>query len=165
MVYKSSVRWPKLRALVATHRVIFLRWPTVLALVLTLLLLLVNAYASHFVWSHAQVTPGDLLAHPAAIAAVPAAGGVMCLLDFRSVFVFGRIDRAKVEELLDRAEHWLGSWKASTVRVLSLGLIHPRRIVGEQVRVTLVEASLAANGELRAMSLQILARFSFGVAL
>ena len=30
MVYNSSDRWPKLRALVATHRAIFLRWPTVL---------------------------------------------------------------------------------------------------------------------------------------
>ena len=162
MVYNSSDRWPKLRALVATHRAIFLRWPTVLTLVLTLLLTLANAYAAHFVWPRSRVTPGDLLA---ALAAVLAAGAVMGLLDFRSVFVFGRIDRAKVEALLDRAEHWLGSWKAPTVRVLSLGLIHPRRIVGEQVRVALVEASLAANGELWAMSLQVLARFAFGLAL
>lgn len=165
MVYTSADRWPKLRALVATHRAIFLRWPTVLPLVLTLLLTLANAYAAHFVWPHARVNPGDLLAHPAALAAVLAAGGVMGLLDVRSVFVFGRIDRAEVEALLDRAEHWLGSWKAPAVRVLSFGLIHPRRIVGEQVRVALVEASLAANGALWAMSLQVLARFAFGLAL
>src|SRR5947209_18082703 len=160
LVYNSADRWPKLRALVQTHRAIFLRWPTVLPVVLTLLLTLANAYAARFVWSHARVTPGDLLAHPAALAAVLAAGGVMGLLDFRSVFVFGRIDRAKVEPLLDRAEHWLGSWQAPAVRVLSFGLIHPRRLVGEQVRVALVEASLAANGALWAMSLQVVARFA-----
>src|SRR5215213_5081432 len=165
MVSGSAGRWPKLRALVATHRAIFLRWPTVLPLALTLLLTLANAYAAQFVWPHAKVTPGDLLAHPAALAAVLAAGGVMGLLDFRSVFVFGRIDRAKVEAVLDRAEHWLGSWHAPAVRVLSFGLIHPRRIVGEQVRVALVEAGLAANGELWAMSLQVIARFAFGLAL
>ena len=51
------------------------------------------------------------------------------------------------------------------MRVLTLGLVHPRRIVGEQVRVALVEAGLAANGQLWAMSLQILARFAFGLAL
>src|SRR3954468_15026428 len=133
MVYGSADRWPKLRALVKTHRAIFRRWPTVLPVVLTLLLTLANAYAAYFVWSHARVTPGDLLAHPAALAAVLAAGGVMGLLDFRSVFVFARIDRAKVEAMRARAEHWLGSWKAPAVRVLSFGLIHPRRIVGEQV--------------------------------
>jgi hypothetical protein len=165
MVYGSADRWPKLRALVGTHRAIFLRWPTVLPLALTLLLTLANAYAAHFVWPHARVTPGDLPAHPAALAAAPAAGGVMGLLDFRSVFVFGRIDRAKVEAALDRAEHWLGSWQAPAVRVLSLGLVHPRRIVGEQVRVALVGAGLAANGELWAMSLQVVARFAFGLAL
>jgi hypothetical protein len=165
MVYSSAGRWPKLRALVATHRAIFLRWPTVLPLVLTLLLTLANAYAAHFVWSHARVTPGDLWANAAALAAVTVAGGLMGFLDFRSVFVFGRIDRAKVETVLDRAEHWLGSWKAPAVRILSFGLIHPRRIVGEQVRVALVETALAANGGLWAISLQVAARFAFGLAL
>src|SRR5436190_24392697 len=77
MVYNSADRWPKLRAVVATHRAIFLRWPTVLPLALTLLLTLANGYAAHFVWPHARVTPGDLLGHPAALAAVLAAGGVM----------------------------------------------------------------------------------------
>lgn len=165
LVYNSADRWPKLRALVATHRAIFLRWPTVLPLAVTLLLTLANACAAHFVWPQARVSPGDLLAHPAALVAAAAAGGLMGLLDFKAVFVFARLDRAKVEAVLDRAEHWLGSWKAPAVRILTLGLVHPRRIVGEQVRVALVEASLAANGELWAMSLQILARFAFGLAL
>src|SRR5215212_2353854 len=86
MVYNSADRWPKLRALVATHRAIFLRWPSVLPLVLTLLLTLANAYAAHFVWSEARVSPGDLLGHAVALATVVVAGGVMGLLDFRSVF-------------------------------------------------------------------------------
>jgi hypothetical protein len=165
LVYNSADRWPKLRALVATHRAIFLRWPTVLPLVLTLLLTLANAYAAHFVWPHARVSPGDLPAHPTALAVAALAAGLMGLLDFKAVFVFARLDRAKVEAVLDRAEHWLGSWTAPAVRVLTLGLVHPRRIVGEQVRVALVEAGLAANGALWAMSLQILARFAFGLAL
>ena len=69
MVYNSADRWPKLRALVATHRAIFLRWPTVLPLAVTLLLTLANACAAHFVWPSARVTSGDLLAHHAALAA------------------------------------------------------------------------------------------------
>jgi hypothetical protein len=165
LVYNSADRWPKLRALVKSHRAIFLRWPTVLPVVLTLLLTLANAYASHFVWSLARVSPADLLAHPAALAAALVAGGVMGLLDFRAVFVFRNFERGAVEAVLDRAEHWLGSWKAPAVRVLSFGLIHPRRIVSEQVRRALVDASLAVNGQLWALSLQILARFAFGLAL
>src|SRR5215218_4351576 len=70
LVYNSADRWPKLRALVATHRAIFLRWPTVLPLAVTLALTLANAYAARFVWPNARVTPGDLWAHPAALAVV-----------------------------------------------------------------------------------------------
>ncbi len=165
LVYHSADRWPKLRAVVRTHRAIFLRWPTVLPLLLTLLLTLANAGASHFVWSHARVTPADLWSHPAALSAAAVAGGLMGFLDFKAVFLFGRLDRPKVEAVLDRAEHWLGSWKAPAVRFMTFGLVHPRRIVGEQVRQALVEASLAANGQLWAMSLQIAVRFAFGLAL
>jgi hypothetical protein len=92
-------------------------------------------------------------------------GGLMGLLDFKAEFVFARLDRAAEEAVLDRAEHWLGSWKAPAVRILTFGLIHPRRIVGEQVRVALVDAILAVNGALWVMSLQILARFAFGLSL
>ncbi|VTT99023.1 unnamed protein product [Gemmataceae bacterium] len=165
LVYDSADRWPKLRALVATHRAVFLRWPTVLPLAVTLLLTAANAYAAHFVWPHARVAPGDLLARPSALAVAAVAAALVGLLDFKAVFVFARLDRARVETVLDRAEHWLGSWKAPAVQVLTLGLVHPRRIVGEQVRVGLVEASLAANGELWATSLQTLARFALGLAL
>src|SRR5436190_6875667 len=148
LVYRSADRWPKLRALVTTHRAIFLRWPTVVPLALTLVLTLANAYASHFVWSYARVTFGDLWAHPAALITVAASGGLMGVLDYKAVFVFARFDRAKVETQLDRAEGWLGSWKAPTIRVLTFGLIHPRRIVGEQALEAMESASLAVNGQL-----------------
>src|SRR5215213_231132 len=91
LVYTSSDRWPKLRALVKTHRAIFLRWPTVLPLAVTLALTLANGYAAHFVWPHARVTPGDLLARPTALAVAAVAGGLMALLDFKAVFVFARL--------------------------------------------------------------------------
>ncbi|HVL13499.1 MAG TPA: hypothetical protein VM529_13110 [Gemmata sp.] len=165
MVYRFSGRWPKLRVLVGTHRGIFLRWPTVLPVLLTLGLLAANAWVSHFVWVDARVTPGDLWAHPLGLAAVAITGGLMGFLDFRSVFLFGRFDRAAVEAELDRAEHWLGSWKAPAIRFFTAGLVNPRRLVGEQVREALVKASLKANGQLWEMCLQIAARIAFGLAL
>ena len=165
LVYHSGERWPKLRVLAKTHRVIFLRWPTTLPVAATLALTLGNACASHFVWSHARVAPDDLWSRPVGLMTAVVFGGLMGFLDFRSVFVFGRFDRAQVEILLDRAEHWLGSWKAPAVRVMTFGLIHPRRIVGEQVRQALVQASLVVNGQLWALSLQILIRIAFGASL
>jgi hypothetical protein len=131
----------------------------------TLVLTLANAYAARFVWPHARLTPGDLCAHPAALAVAGAAGGLMGILDFKPVFVFARLDRPRVEAESDRAEHWLGSCKAPAVQALTVGLIHPRRIVGEQVRAAPVDASLAAHGELWAMSLRVVGRFAFGLAV
>ncbi|HEX4613465.1 MAG TPA: hypothetical protein VH092_35110 [Urbifossiella sp.] len=104
LVYQSSDRWPKLRALAKTHNAIFLRWPTVLPVAVTLALSLGNALASYLVWSHARVTLGGLWSHPPGLAAAITAGGLMGFLDFRSVFLFGRFDRPKVEAVLDRAE-------------------------------------------------------------
>ena len=162
LVARSADRWPKLRTLAATHRGIFLRWPTVLPVVATLALVLGNAWATRFVWSHARVAPADLW-HTHRVAAAIATGGLWAVLDFRIAFLFGRFDSVAVEGVLDRAEHWLGSWTAPAVRFLTAGLIHPRRIVGEQVRV--------AGGRERhqrplwAWSLQIGARLAFGLSL
>lgn len=165
LIYRSRGRWPKLVTLANTHRGIFLRWPTVLPVAAALTLTVTNFVASHFVWSHAQVTLSDLWKHPIGLTSFLIAGAAMGFLDFRAVFVFGKFDRVALEALLDKAEHWLGSWKAPAVRFMTLGLVHPRRIVGEQVRQALVDASLAVNGQLWAMSLQIAARITFGLAL
>jgi hypothetical protein len=165
LIYRSSARWPKLLALAKTHRAIFLRWPTILPLLLTLLLAMANAGASHYVWSHARVTVSDVWSHPLGLATVGITGGAMGFLDFRALFLFGRFDRAALESVMDRAEYWLRSWKATAVRFLTAGLIHPRRIVGEDVRQALVEANLSVNGQMWAWSLQIFARLSFRCSL
>ena len=165
LIYSYSDRWPKLRILAKTHRGIFLRWPTVLPVVATLALTLGNAWAFHFVWTDARITLGDLWSHPIGLAAVITTGSLMGYLDFKAMFLFVRLDRSAVEAILDRAEHWLGTWKAPAIRVLTFGLIHPRRIVGEQVQKALVDASLSINGQLWAMSLQIVLRLAFGLAL
>lgn len=165
MVYESAGRWPKLRTVAKTHRAIFLRWPTVLPLLTTLALTLANTWASHSQDAQARVSPGDLWSHPVGLFAVVVTGGLMGFLDFRAVFLFGRFNRPEVEAVLDRAEHWLGSWTAPAIRVLSVGLIHPRRIVGERVRQALVEASLSVNGQLWETAVQILARAAFCLSL
>src|SRR3954462_518929 len=68
LVYNSANRWPKLRALVATHRAIFLRWPRAPPPAVPRVLTLANASAARFVWPPARVAPGALWAPPAALA-------------------------------------------------------------------------------------------------
>jgi hypothetical protein len=64
-----------------------------------------NAWVSRFVWTDARVTPRDLWSYPPGLAAVLIAGGLMGLLDFRSVFLFARFDRPAVE--VPRRKSWV----------------------------------------------------------
>jgi hypothetical protein len=100
-----------------------------------------------------------------AFLAVAVSGGLMTFLDFKAIFLFGRFDRVALEEDLDKAEHWLHSWKAPALRFITFGLINPRKIVNDQVREALVKASLVVNGQMWRWSLQIAMRLAFGLAL
>jgi hypothetical protein len=165
VIFMFSNRWPKLLVLAKRYRLVFLRWPTLLPLGLTLVLLLGNTLASYFVWSQAKVTFDDLWQHWLALLAVTISGGLMVFLDCKAIFSVGRFDRAALEIDLDKAEHWLQSWQAPAVRFVTFGLINPRKIVNEQVREALVKASLIVNGQMWRWSLQIGMRLAFGLTL
>jgi len=165
LIFTFAHRWPKLLQLVNQYRAIFLRWPTLLPIGFTLALMLANTLASRFVWSEAKVSCEDLGERWLALLAVVISGGLMLFLDFKAIFMFGRFDRAALEENLDRAEHWLQSWKAPALRFMTIGLINPRKIVNKQVQEALVKASLVVNGQMWRWSLQIGMRLAFGLAL
>ena len=165
VIFTFSERWPKLLVLAKQHRVVFLRWPTLLPIGLTLALMLGNALASHFVWSEAKVALDDLWTRGVAFLAIVISGGLMIFLDFKAIFGSGRFDRLALEINLDKAEHWLHSWHAPALRFITLGLINPRKIVNEQVLESLVKASLVVNGQMWRWSLQIVMRAAFGLAL
>src|SRR5262245_54121007 len=158
-------RWPRLLILVRQHRAIFVRWPTLLPIGATLALWLASTLASRILWSQAEVSASGLWGRWLAFASVVLLAGVMLYLDFQAVFRFGRFDRTALEQDLDKAEHWLQSWHAPALRVLTFGLIHPRRIVNNQVRDALIKASLVVNGQMWRWCLQIGARLAFGLAV
>jgi hypothetical protein len=165
LVFTFPNRWPKLLALVKQHRTIFLRWPAVLPVGLTLALMLANTLASHFVWSQARVTWNDLWERWFAFVCVIAFGGTMLYLDFYAIFNFGHFNRAALEANLDKAEHWMQTWKAPVVHILTFGLVNPRKIVNDQVRKALIKASMVVNGQMWRWSLQIGMRLAVGITL
>ncbi len=165
LIWSFPSRWPRLLQLVKQYRAIFLRWPTLLPVACTGTLMLANAMASHFFWRQAQVTPGDLGRHRLACLGIVVLGVAMIVLDCQAIFNVGRFDRMALEEDLDRAEHWLGSWKAPAVRILTLGLVNPRRIVNEQIRRAIIKANEIVNGRMWRWAVQIGVRFAFGLAL
>ena len=105
VIFTFSHRWPKLLVLAKQHRIVFLRWPTLLPIGLTLVLMLGNVVASHYVWSQAKITFADLWWRWWAILIITTSGGLMVFLDCKAIFGFGRFD----------AQPWRKNWtKPST---------------------------------------------------
>ena len=158
-------RWPHLLRLVKQFRTVFMTWNTVLPSVLALLIWAIQIVASRLIWHYASLTAADLFANWKAWPIVIPVGIAMLTVDFYFLVVVGQIDRAAMEKNFDQAEHWLSSWHAPAVRALSLGYIHPRRMVHEEVRKALVAASDLLNRSLYWTCVQMGLRVLFGLAL
>src|SRR5262245_35485014 len=93
LVTRLAGRWPNLTRLILGHRHIFLTWNTLLPLLLTLGIFLLNFLAGRFVWPQADAfTLGELReVWPVLVPAV-AFGGCMLVLDVVGAVWVGEID-------------------------------------------------------------------------
>ncbi len=161
----APMRWPKLFQLVTEHRTLFLTWPTLVPLGLTLLLTLVNSIALHLIWPHAVVTSSHLGSHWFALILIAAAGAAMLAVDYKMTFWAWEMDAAATAAALDQAEYWLNTPWAPAIRILTFGFVNPRQMVREEVRKALTAACGTVNRSLWQWSLQIAVRFAFGMTL
>ena len=117
------------------HREVLLGWDTIRPLAVMLSLIVLNTVACQLVWPSAgNFRATQLLAMVALVPFVALTGLAMLGFDVYTLLVVGSIDEKAVEKHFDLAESWLRGWKAPAVKVLSLGFINPRAIVGQEVR-------------------------------
>ena len=164
-IYGFRNRWPKLWELAKKHRSVFLGWPTLLVIGLAFTLMLSNSLAIRLLWIQAKVSVDDLWGCWLAFVVVMLSGGLMLFLDCKAIFSARNFDRAALEMDLDKAESWLKSWMAPAVRMVTLGFINPRKIVGVEVEKALVEANWIMMGGMRCTSLRIGMQLAFGLSL
>jgi hypothetical protein len=134
-------RWPKLFELVKQHRNIFLTWSNVWPLLATLALFACQTVGRYFLWDKTQLTAAELVRLWPVLPVVGLCAVAMLLFDIGGAFQVGTINRTEVERSLDQAEYWLKSWAAPVLRVFTLGYLNPRRLVTNEVRKALTEAS------------------------
>jgi hypothetical protein len=145
-------------------------WATFLPALLALLLSLVQLLASRLVWPEAGQPPdgltvGTALEHWPSLLAIVPLGLAMVALDVYGFVVVGAIERRELEKYFDQAEYWLCSPSAHVVRVFTLGIVNPRRMVAEEVRKALVGASRMLNTTLWWVTVQLGVRIAFGLSL
>jgi hypothetical protein len=158
-------RWPKLLDRMAQHRDTVLNWPTLRPAVVAIVLMILQMIASRVLWPQAQLTLPDLY-HPwwhlpiFCLFVLP-----MLAVDLYFVICVGQFDREQTADYFDYAERWAGGWRATAVRVVTLGRINPNRIVDEQVREGLQKLSGTMTSAMWWVTLQAGLRLAFGLVL
>lgn len=171
LVLAGPGRWPRLLKLVNEHRTIFMTWANLAPGVLALGLSLIQLLASRLLWPEAGGQPPDGLTMqrfldnwPSLVVAVPLGLG-MVAVDIYFLVVVGAVDHPLMEQYFDQAEYWLRSPAASVVKVVTFGFVNPRRMVADEVRKALLDASNLLNTTLWWVNLQVGLRIAFGLTL
>lgn len=157
-------RWPRLLGRLAEQRDLLLNWEVFRPAALALGLTAVQMVCSRAIWPHADLTGDQLRESWAWFAGVCVALVPMLAVDIYFVACVGRFDHTETVKYLDQAETWLG-WRAPLVRVVTLGLVDPRRIVDAEVAKGMADLGASARSSLWWVSAQIGCRVAFGLTL
>ena len=122
-------------------------------------------FAARVIWPQAHLTVRDIFSSWLSSLLLVATGAPMLAVDTYFLVRVGRINRAETEKHLDQAEFWLTGWKAPVVRIVTFGLVDPRRIVSAEVEKAMTVISDLINRNLYWMSLQLGLRVLFGLTL
>jgi hypothetical protein len=165
LVLALPERWPNLSQLLMKHKTIFLTWKTLLPLIVTFAMMLINYIAYKWVWPMAEITPNSLWDRPLTLVYLVPVTALMLFLDIRAVFIIGKIERTELDPYFDQAEYWLRSWVAPAVKILTFGFINPRRMVHEEVRKALEAVGDQLSRMMWQWALQVTMRLLFGLSL
>ncbi len=157
-------RWPKLIQRLAEHQSLILNWsffrPAFLALGLTLIQLIL----SRLIFPLAVLTGPQLRQEWWWVPIILVPLLPMLAVDIYFVVRIGKFDHDETVKYFDQAETWLG-WKGPLVRVLTLGIINPQKMVDEEVKKNLTEYQSTLKVSLWWVSVQIALRILFGLTL
>jgi hypothetical protein len=170
LVVVGPQRWPRLLQLITEHRVVFLTWSTLMPALMALGLSLAQLLASRQIWPEAGqpsdgLTVERLLGHWLALLAVVPLSLAMFGMDLYSLYLVAQVDRPMMEKYFDQAEYWLRSHTAHVVRVVTFGIVDPRKMVNEEVRKALATVREMLDFTLWWVALQVGLRFACGLSL
>lgn len=157
-------RWPRLISRLADHKSLMLNGsffrPAVLAAVVTV----VQLVCSRVIYPRATLTADQLRVEWWLIPIFCVPMIPMLAVDLFFVIRVGKFDHGETVKYLDQAETWLG-WRGPLVRVLTLGVVNPRKMVDEEVKKSLAEMQTTVASSLWWVIAQTGLRLAFGLTL
>jgi hypothetical protein len=158
-------RWPRVLEQLRGHWIMFLTWATLRPVAVALGLLVIQMICSRLIWPTANLTLRDLLAERWLLPIVGTALVAMLAVDVYFIASVGDVGRRETEVYLDEAEHWLSSWKAPVISLITLGYINPRQIVAVEVKKAVEEGRGLLHRTLWWVSAQAGLRTLYGLTL
>lgn len=156
-------RWPKLMGRLAEHQSVLLNWSFFRPALLALLLTVVQLVVSRVIYPRANLT-FPMLDSGWWVAAIVVPMVPMLAVDLYFIVRVAKFDHDEAVKYLDQAEVWLGR-KGRLVRVLTLGIVNPKRIVDAELQKSLATAQASLSASLWWVSVQIGLRLAFGLSL
>jgi hypothetical protein len=157
-------RWPKLIQRLGEHKSLILNWSFFRPALVALFLAVVQLITSRLLWPQAVLTSPQLQQEWWLIPIILVPLVPMLLVDLYFIVRVGKFDHGETVKYLDQAEYWLG-WKGPLVRMLTFGVINPRKMVDEEVKKSLAEMQTTASNSLWWVVLQTTLRLAFGLTL
>ncbi|HKB04255.1 MAG TPA: hypothetical protein VKD90_18670 [Gemmataceae bacterium] len=158
-------RWPRVLEQLRGHWIMFLTWATLRPAAVALGLLLIQMICSRLIWPSANLTLRGLLEEWWLTPFVLTTLAAMLAVDLYFIIRVGDVGRRETEIYLDEAEHWLTSWKAPVIHLVTLGYIDPRHMVAVEVKKAVEEGRGLLHRTLWWVSAQAGLRTLYGLTL
>ncbi len=157
-------RWPKLVDRLTEHHGVLFKGEVVKPLFLAIALTAIQMIASRLIWPQAELTVREVVESWTVVlfflAFLP-----MFAVDVYFLIRVGQFDRGETEKYLDQAEHWLGTWKAPMLKVVTLGYVNPHRMVDDEVKKSLEQIGQTVSWASWWVSAQVACRVAFGLVI
>jgi hypothetical protein len=157
-------RWPRLIQRLGEHKSILLNKSFFRPALVAFALALLQLVASRLVWPYATLAVRELLEPWWHLPTVVVPLVPMVFVDAYFIIRVGRFDHDETVRYFDMAERWLG-WKRPLVRVATLGVVDPKRVVDSELKRSLAEYQSTLSSSLWWVIVQTGLRLTFGLTL
>jgi hypothetical protein len=165
LTFAAVIKQPNLIRRLHANKDLLLNKQTLLPFGLAFGLMVLQFVMSRLIWPEATITIQDMTTHPWELVLMVALFVPMFCVDLYFLIQVGKIDRSEAVKQMDRAEHWLTSWQAPVVKILSFGKIDPRKMVDDQLRSGLTWFGSLLSWSMWWVVVQVGLRLAFGITL
>jgi hypothetical protein len=157
-------RWPRLVTALAEHKSLLLNWAFFRPVILALIVTVIQLVFSRLIYPQAVLTGPQLREELWLVPIILVPLIPMLAVDLYFIIRVGRFDHDETVKYFDQAESWLG-WKGPVVRVLTLGIVNPRKMVDREVQKSLAEMQSTLSSSMWWVIAQMSLRLAFAVTL